>query len=112
MRLLGYTRVSTTNQDARLQLDALTVALVETRDVFSDVTSGSRRAPTVALDAADDYDDVNEALVAQAHASDAFLVERTLTGDAPDCKGWGSACPARDPSRDSGGACWVQEHDR
>lgn len=64
------------------------------------------------LDAADDYDDVNEALVAQAHASDAFLVGRTLTGDARDCKGWGSACPARDPSRDARRSCWVQEHDR
>ncbi len=44
MRLLGYTRVSTTSQDARLQLDALTTVGVEPRDVFSDVTSGSRRA--------------------------------------------------------------------
>ncbi len=44
MRLLGYTRVSTTSQDARLQLDALVTAGVEPRDVFSDVTSGSRRA--------------------------------------------------------------------
>src|SRR5664279_2149829 len=43
-RLLGYTRGSTTSQDARLQLDALTAAGVETRDVFTDVTSGSRRA--------------------------------------------------------------------
>ncbi|WNM25973.1 recombinase family protein [Demequina capsici] len=44
MRLLGYTRVSTVSQDARLQLDALTVAGVEERDVFADVTSGSRAA--------------------------------------------------------------------
>lgn len=44
MRLLGYTRVSTTSQDARLQLDALTGVGVEARDVFADVTSGSRRA--------------------------------------------------------------------
>lgn len=29
------------------------------------------------------------------------LVGRTLTGDARDCKGWGSACPARHPSRDA-----------
>ena len=44
MRLLGYTRVSTTSQDARLQLDALMAAGVEARDVFSDVTSGARAA--------------------------------------------------------------------
>lgn len=44
MRLLGYTRVSTTNQDAQLQLDALVGAGVQKRDVFSDVTSGSRSA--------------------------------------------------------------------
>ena len=44
MRLLGYTRVSTVSQDARLQLDALRGAGVESRDVFSDVTSGSRAA--------------------------------------------------------------------
>lgn len=44
MRLLGYTRVSTREQDARLQLDALTAAGVEARDVFADVTSGSRKA--------------------------------------------------------------------
>ena len=44
MRLLGYARVSTVSQDARLQLDALTAAGVEPRDVFSDVTSGARAA--------------------------------------------------------------------
>ncbi|WP_422935010.1 recombinase family protein [Sinomonas sp. P47F7] len=44
MRLLGYTRVSTVSQDARLQLDALRGVGVESRDVFSDVTSGSRTA--------------------------------------------------------------------
>ena len=44
MRLLGYTRVSTVSQDARLQLDALGATGVEARDVFSDVTSGSRAA--------------------------------------------------------------------
>ncbi|CAI9394187.1 recombinase family protein [Microbacterium sp. T2.11-28] len=44
MRLLGYTRVSTVSQDARLQLDALMAAGVEARDVFSDVTSGARAA--------------------------------------------------------------------
>ena len=44
MRLLGYTRVSTTSQDARLQLDGLMAAGVEARDVFSDVTSGARAA--------------------------------------------------------------------
>ncbi len=44
MRLLGYTRVSTSNQDAQLQLDALVSAGVQKRDVFADVTSGSRAA--------------------------------------------------------------------
>ena len=44
VRLLGYTRVSTAGQDARLQLDALVTAGVEPRDVFADVTSGSRAA--------------------------------------------------------------------
>lgn len=44
MRLLGYTRVSTTSQDAQLQLDALVAAGVQKRDVFRDVTSGSRKA--------------------------------------------------------------------
>lgn len=44
VRHLGYTRVSTTSQDARLQVDALRGAGVEARDVFSDVTSGSRAA--------------------------------------------------------------------
>ena len=44
MRLLGYTRVSTTAQDAQLQLDALLYAGVQNRDVFSDVTSGSNTA--------------------------------------------------------------------
>ncbi len=44
MRLLGYTRVSTTSQDPQLQLDALVSAGVEQRDIFSDVVSGSRKA--------------------------------------------------------------------
>ncbi|MDN5820768.1 MAG: recombinase family protein [Brachybacterium sp.] len=44
MRHLGYTRVSTATQDAQLQLDALLGAGVQKRDVFSDVTSGSRAA--------------------------------------------------------------------
>ena len=44
MRLLGYTRVSTASQDAQLQLDALVDSGVQKRDVFSDVTSGSRAA--------------------------------------------------------------------
>jgi len=44
MRLLGYTRVSTASQDARLQLDALAGVGVEPRDVFSDVTSGAKNA--------------------------------------------------------------------
>ncbi len=44
VRLLGYTRVSTSSQDAQLQLDALVAAGVQKRDVFADVTSGSRAA--------------------------------------------------------------------
>ena len=44
MRLLGYTRVSTASQDAQLQLDALVDSGVQKRDVFADVTSGSRTA--------------------------------------------------------------------
>lgn len=44
MRLLGYTRISTTAQDAQLQLDALLSVGVQKRDVFADVTSGSRTA--------------------------------------------------------------------
>ena len=39
-----YTRVSTSSQDAKLQLDALVAAGVQKRDVFADVTSGSRPA--------------------------------------------------------------------
>ena len=44
MRLLGYTRISTSSQDAQLQLDALVAAGVQKRDVFADVTSGSKTA--------------------------------------------------------------------
>lgn len=44
MRQLGYTRVSTSSQDAQLQLDALVAAGVQKRDVFADVTSGSKAA--------------------------------------------------------------------
>ncbi|WP_354217349.1 MULTISPECIES: recombinase family protein [unclassified Arthrobacter] len=44
VRHLGYTRVSTSSQDAQLQLDALVAAGVQKRDVFADVTSGSRTA--------------------------------------------------------------------
>lgn len=44
MRLLGYTRVSTATQDAQLQRDALVDVGVQQRDVFADVTSGSRTA--------------------------------------------------------------------
>lgn len=44
MRLLGYTRISTSGQDAQLQLDALTAAGVQRRDVFSDITSGAKNA--------------------------------------------------------------------
>jgi len=63
MRLLGYTRVSTAGQDAQLQVDALVGAGVQKRDVFSDVTSGSRTAaerPSIKrlLDYAQDGDTV------------------------------------------------------
>lgn len=44
MRLLGYTRVSTSSQDAQLQLDALVSGGVQKRDVFADVTSGIKTA--------------------------------------------------------------------
>ncbi|WP_285028440.1 recombinase family protein [Plantibacter sp. ME-Dv--P-122b] len=44
MRQIGYTRVSTAGQDAQLQLDALLDAGVQKRDVFADVTSGSKTA--------------------------------------------------------------------
>ncbi|MBT2586559.1 recombinase family protein [Arthrobacter sp. ISL-95] len=44
MRQLGYTRVSTFSQDAQLQLDALVAAGLQKRDVFADVTSGSKAA--------------------------------------------------------------------
>jgi DNA invertase Pin-like site-specific DNA recombinase len=45
VRQLGYTRVSTSGQDAKLQLDALVAAAgVPKRDVFADVTSGSKTA--------------------------------------------------------------------
>ena len=46
MRLLGYTRISTAAQDAQLQLDALLSIGVQKRDVFADVTSGSKAAAT------------------------------------------------------------------
>lgn len=41
---MGYTRVSTSSQDVQLQLDALVKDGVQKRDVFADVTSGSRTA--------------------------------------------------------------------
>ena len=44
MRQIGYTRVSTVGQDAQLQLDPLVDAGVQTRDVSTDVTSGSKTA--------------------------------------------------------------------
>jgi DNA invertase Pin-like site-specific DNA recombinase len=46
MRLLGYTRVSTAAQDAQLQRDALVADGVQQRDIFADVTSGSKTAAT------------------------------------------------------------------
>lgn len=42
MRLLGYTRVSTASQDSQLQGDALLGEGGQRRDVFFDVTSGSK----------------------------------------------------------------------
>lgn len=42
MALLGYTRVSTSDQDARLQVDALREAGVLEEHVYSDVTSGAK----------------------------------------------------------------------
>jgi DNA invertase Pin-like site-specific DNA recombinase len=44
VRQLGYTRVSTSGQDAQLQVDALVAAGVQKRDIFADVTSGSKTA--------------------------------------------------------------------
>ncbi|WP_458778760.1 recombinase family protein [Arthrobacter sp. D3-16] len=44
MRQLGYAPVSTSNQDAQLQLNALLSVGVQKRDVFADVTSGSKTA--------------------------------------------------------------------
>ena len=44
MRLLGYTRVSTAAQDAQLQVDALMKIGVQQRDIFSDITSGTKVA--------------------------------------------------------------------
>ncbi|PWJ61010.1 resolvase-like protein [Rathayibacter iranicus] len=44
VRLLGYTRVSTSSQDVQLQVDALVAAGVQKRDVFADVMSGSKTA--------------------------------------------------------------------
>lgn len=44
MRILGYTRVSTANQDARLQVDALLKEGVLEGDLFADITSGRRTA--------------------------------------------------------------------
>ena len=44
MRLLGYTRVSTSNQDPQLQIDSLLSIGVQKRDIFSDVMSGRKNA--------------------------------------------------------------------
>lgn len=44
MRLLGYTRVSTAAQDAQLQVAALMKTGVQKRDIFSDITSGTKVA--------------------------------------------------------------------
>lgn len=44
MRLLGYTRVSTNNQDPQLQIDSLLSIGVQKRDIFLDVMSGRKNA--------------------------------------------------------------------
>src|SRR6218665_174298 len=44
VRHLGYTRVSARSQDAKLQVDALVESGLQERDIFADVTSGSRTA--------------------------------------------------------------------
>ncbi|TDX81574.1 DNA invertase Pin-like site-specific DNA recombinase [Rathayibacter sp. PhB151] len=44
MRLLGYTRVSRSSQEAQWQVDAFVAAGVQKRDVFADLTSGSKTA--------------------------------------------------------------------
>lgn len=44
MAHLGYTRISTAGQDDQLQRDALTSAGVQARDIYSDVSSGSKEA--------------------------------------------------------------------
>jgi DNA invertase Pin-like site-specific DNA recombinase len=44
MRLLGYTRVSTSNQDPQLQIDSLLSIGVQKRDIFWDVMSGRKSA--------------------------------------------------------------------
>jgi DNA invertase Pin-like site-specific DNA recombinase len=44
MRLLGYTRISTSHQDPQLQIDSLVSIGVEKRDIFADVTSGRKIA--------------------------------------------------------------------
>ncbi|MDN4638833.1 recombinase family protein [Agreia sp. PsM10] len=43
-RLLGYTRVSTAGKDPQLQVNSLLSTGVQKRDIFSDVTSGSKTA--------------------------------------------------------------------
>jgi len=47
MRQLGRTLVSTSSQDAQLQLDGLMAAGVQERDAFADVTSDSRTAISI-----------------------------------------------------------------
>jgi DNA invertase Pin-like site-specific DNA recombinase len=44
MRDLGYARVSTSSQDAQVQLDALIAAGVRREEVFADITSGTTAA--------------------------------------------------------------------
>jgi DNA invertase Pin-like site-specific DNA recombinase len=45
-RRFGYSRVSTSDQDWSLQLEALTMAGVDNRDIFREKASGANRQRT------------------------------------------------------------------
>lgn len=62
-RLIGYARVSTDEQDHRLQLDALTAAGVAARDIFRDTGSGKSTEGRPRLAAALDYLQSGDVLV-------------------------------------------------
>ena len=58
-RRFGYSRVSTSDQDWSLQLEALTKAGVDDRDIFRETASGAsvrRRTPMKDAPVVDDYD--------------------------------------------------------